>query len=278
MSDPVQQRRSAESGRRLQGGSASATRGKSLVTARKVCVRLGRQNVLESVSMEVHAGEIVTLVGLNGAGKSTLVKTLLGILQPDSGTVEWASGLKIGYSPQRVRRDSILPITVRRFLSLGDSVSAQKIDEVLAEVGASRTVNHPMAEISGGEMNRVLLAKALLREPELLVLDEPLSGVDIVGQSELYRLISDIRDRYGCGILLVSHDLHIVMTSTDRVVCLNRHICCSGPPRAIARDPSLASLFGPHVSEWLAVYPHTHDHRHDCLDDPEPLHDQGNPQ
>ncbi len=258
--------------------SVSASCSNSLVTARKICVRLGRRQVLDSVDMEVHAGEIVTLVGLNGAGKSTLVRTLLGILQPDSGTIEWAPGLRIGYSPQRVRRDSILPITVRRFLSLGDSVPAQRIGEVLAEVGADRTLNHPMAEISGGEMNRVLLAKALLREPELLVLDEPLSGVDIVSQSELYRLISDIRNRYGCGILLVSHDLHIVMTETDRVVCLNGHVCCSGPPQAIARDPAFSSLFGPHVSEWMAVYPHSHDHRHDCLDDPGPLHDRGNPQ
>ncbi len=271
---PVQQRYADEFGRGMLNASANASGGKSLVTARKICVHLGRQEVLQSVDMEVHAGEIVTLVGLNGAGKSTLVRTLLGIVQPDSGTVEWAPGLRIGYSPQRVRRDSILPITVRRFLSLGESGSAQRIAEVLAEVGASRTLDHPMAEISGGEMNRVLLAKALLRKPELLVLDEPLSGVDIVSQSELYRLISNIRNRYGCGILLVSHDLHIVMTETDRVVCLNRHVCCSGPPRAIARDPAFASLFGPHVSEWMAVYPHAHDHRHDCVDEPGLLHDR----
>ena len=239
-------------------------RSEPLVKARQVSVRLGQRNVLESVDIEVHAGETVTLVGLNGAGKSTLVRTLLGIIEPDGGTVERMPGLKIGYSPQRIRRDPILPITVRRFLTLGASSSRDRIAAVLEEVGASAILDHPIAEISGGELHRVLLAKALLRNPQLLVLDEPLAGVDIASQSELYSLIAEIRDRYGCGILLVSHDLHLVMKGTDRVVCLNRHVCCSGPPQVIALHPEFATMFGPHVSEWLTAYPHAHDHRHDA--------------
>ena len=157
-----------------------------LVRARQVSVRLGQRSVLESVDLEVHAGEIVTLVGLNGAGKSTLVRTLLGILQPDEGTVERRADLRVGYSPQRIRRDPILPITVRRFLTLGAQIAPERLAEVLEEVGASTILDHPVAEISGGELHRVLLAKALLRNPQLLVLDEPLAGVDITSQSELY--------------------------------------------------------------------------------------------
>ena len=253
-------------------GSNVGEQREPLVKARQVSVRLGQRSVLESVDLEVHAGEIVTLVGLNGAGKSTLVRTLLGILQPDEGTVERQADLRVGYSPQRIRRDPILPITVRRFLTIGTRFAPERLVAVLDEVGASTILDHPVAELSGGELHRVLLAKALLRNPELLVLDEPLAGVDIASQSELYSLMADIRDRYGCGILLVSHDLHLVMTGTDRVVCLNKHVCCSGPPRVIARDPAFAMLFGPHVSEWLAVYPHSHDHRHDAMKDPAPLH------
>ena len=242
-----------------------------LIRAINVCVSLGQRSVLESVDIEVHAGEIVTLVGLNGAGKSTLVRTLLGIIQPDEGTVERLPGLKIGYSPQRIRRDPIFPVTVRRFLTLGARFAPERLVAVLQEVGASAILSHPMAEVSGGELHRVLLARALLRNPELLVLDEPLAGVDIASQSELYGLLTRIRDRYGCGILLVSHDLHLVMKETDKVVCLNKHVCCSGTPREIARDPAFSTLFGQHISEWLAVYPHSHDHRHDALEDPSPL-------
>ena len=243
----------------------------TLVEARGVSVRLGQRNVLESVDLAVHAGEIVTLVGLNGAGKSTLVRVLLGIIPPGSGVVVRAPGLRIGYSPQHVHRDPILPMTVRRFLTLGGPASRDRLREVLDEVGAGAILDHPLAEISGGELHRVLLARALLREPGLLVLDEPLAGVDIASQSELYRLMARIRDRHGCGVLLVSHDLHLVMAETDTVVCLNRHVCCTGHPRTITSDPEFISLFGPHVSDALAIYSHSHDHHHDALEDPVPI-------
>ena len=259
------------------GPSRDLSQAPPLVEARGVSVRLGRRSVLEAVDLSVRPGEIVTLVGLNGAGKSTLIRVLLGIVRPHRGEVVRAHGLRIGYSPQHVHRDPILPMTVRRFLTLGAPASRARLESLLSEVGAGAILDHPLAEISGGELHRVLLARALLREPGLLVLDEPLAGVDVTSQSELYGLIAGIRDRYGCGVLLVSHDLHLVMAATDTVVCLNRHVCCTGHPRAIARHPEFVSLFGPHVAEGLAVYPHSHDHRHDALGEPVPI-DSGMPE
>ncbi len=236
-------------------------------------VSFGRRSVLDKVDIAVHAGEIVTLVGLNGAGKSTLIRVLFGIVRPDLGSVVRTPGLRIGYSPQHVHRDPILPMTVRRFLTLGAPASPDRLKKVLAEVGAGTILNHPLAEVSGGELHRVLLARALLREPGLLVLDEPLAGVDVTSQAELYQLIATIRDRYGCGVLLVSHDLHMVMAATDTVVCLNRHVCCSGHPKVITRHPEFVSLFGPHVANAIAIYPHRHDHRHDERGEAVPIDD-----
>lgn len=260
--------------------SGAPSRAPPLVEARGVSVRFGHRSVLDAVDLTVHAGEIVTLVGLNGAGKSTLVRVILGIVQPDSGKVTRAPGLRTGYSPQHVQRDPILPMTVERFLTLGGPAPRNKLEEALDEVGADPILGYPLAEVSGGEMQRVLLARALLRQPDLLVLDEPLAGVDVTSQSDLYRLIADIRDRHGCGVLLVSHDLHLVMAATDTVVCLNRHVCCTGQPQIVLRDPEFISIFGPHLSESLAVYQHSHDHRHDALGEPlsiEPGTSEGSP-
>ncbi|MDE0239070.1 MAG: ATP-binding cassette domain-containing protein [bacterium] len=256
--------------------SGDVSRAQPLIEARAVSVNFGRRNVLDKVDIAVHAGEIVTLVGLNGAGKSTLIRVLFGIVRPDLGTVVRIPGLRIGYSPQHVHRDPILPMTVRGFLTLGAPASRDSLENVLAEVGAGAILNHPLSEVSGGELHRVLLARALLREPGLLVLDEPLAGVDVASQGELYQLIADIRDRYGCGVLLVSHDLHMVMAATDTVVCLNRHVCCTGHPRTVTRHPEFVSLFGPHVANAIAVYPHRHDHRHDERGEPVPI-DDGSP-
>ena len=238
-----------------------------LVEARGVSVSLGGRSVLDEVDLAVHSGEIVTLIGLNGAGKSTLVRVLLGIIRPSRGEVVRVPGLRIGYAPQHVHRDPVLPMTVQRFLTVGAPATRRRLETLLAEVGAGAILDHPVSGISGGELHRVLLARALLREPGLLVLDEPLAGVDVTSQSELYRLIAAIRDRYGCGVLLVSHDLHLVMAATDTVVCINRHVCCTGHPRAITRDPAFVSLFGHHVANTLAVY----EHSHDALAEPEPI-------
>lgn len=245
-----------------------------LVKVNEVGVRIGDRILLDRVNLTVARGEIVTLVGLNGAGKSTLVRVLLGLLRPNIGSVTRVPGLRIGYSPQHLRPDPTLPLSVRRFLTLGGAASRRRLQLVLAEVGAGDVLGRPFAELSGGELHRVLLARALLREPDLLVLDEPLAGVDITGQSELYRLIGVLRDRYGCGVLLVSHDLHIVMAGTDRVVCINRHVCCTGHPESVAQHPEFVSLFGRQVAEGLGIYTHHHDHGHGVSGDPVPLQPQ----
>ena len=192
-------------------------------------VSFAGQPVLEDISLELQQGEIVTLVGPNGSGKTTLVRVLLGLLPLDSGTVWRAPKLRIGYMPQKLAVHATLPLTVKRFLQLVPGSKNSAIELALQETGALKVLNSPLQRISGGELQRVLLARALLREPQLLVLDEPVQGVDVNGQLELYNLIGRLRERYGCGVLMVSHDLHLVMAKTDEVLCLNQHICCSGP-------------------------------------------------
>ena len=220
------------------------------------------QSVLQDVQLSVKPGEIVTLIGPNGAGKTTLVRTVLGLLKPDSGSVWRKPKLRIGYMPQKLHVDATLPLSVLRFLRLVPGVDRASAQAALAEVGASQVIDSPLQSISGGELQRVLLARALLREPQLLVLDEPVQGVDVSGQAELYRLITQLRDRHGCGVLMVSHDLHLVMSTTDQVVCLNRHVCCSGHPEQVSFDPAFVELFGQDAKS-LAIYHHHHDHEHD---------------
>jgi zinc transport system ATP-binding protein len=235
----------------------------ALVEAQALTVRIGRHELLSEVDLAVARGEIVSLIGPNGAGKTTLLRALLGVLKPSAGIVWRAQGLVIGYVPQRLQLDPVLPLTVERFLTIGLAASASALDGALAEVQATHLRRAPMHELSGGEFQRTVLARALLRRPDLLILDEPGQGLDFSGQIELYGLIEQIRDRRGCGVLLVSHDLHIVMAATDRVVCLNRHVCCSGRPEAVSRHPEYMALFGPRAAASLAVYAHEHDHAHD---------------
>lgn len=228
-----------------------------------VGLSLGGQAVLEGVDVAVGEGEIVTLIGPNGSGKTTLVRVVLGLLEPDRGRVYRRPGVRIGYMPQRVAIDGTMPLTVARFLSLGGPARGDRVAAALAEVGAARLAASPIQSISGGELQRVLLARALLREPDLLVLDEPVQGVDFGGQIALYDLIGQLRRRHGMGVLMVSHDLHVVMAATDRVVCLNRHVCCSGAPEAVSRNPAYTELFGAAAARGLAIYSHDHDHEHD---------------
>ncbi|WPO99881.1 zinc ABC transporter ATP-binding protein ZnuC [Pseudomonas sp. HR96] len=234
----------------------------ALIRLERVNVTLAGQNILSDIQLSVRPGEIVTLIGPNGAGKTTLVRAVLGLLQPDSGSVWRQPKLRIGYMPQKLHVDPTLPLSVLRFLRLVPGVDRSRALAALAEVGAEQVIDSPVQMISGGEMQRVLLARALLREPQLLVLDEPVQGVDVAGQAELYGLITRLRDRHGCGVLMVSHDLHLVMSTTDNVVCLNRHVCCSGHPEQVSGDPAFVELFGSHAPN-LAVYHHHHDHAHD---------------
>nr|VFK40916.1 MAG: zinc transport system ATP-binding protein [Candidatus Kentron sp. SD]VFK49428.1 MAG: zinc transport system ATP-binding protein [Candidatus Kentron sp. SD] len=246
-----------------------------LIEACGISLQRGGRRILDGVNLSVARGEIVTLVGLNGSGKTTLVRIMVGLLTPDAGEIIRTPGLRIGFSPQSMQRDRTLPITVERFLTLGANAPRSRLKALLEEVGVKDLLNDQLANISGGELHRVILARALLREPDLLVLDEPMAGVDISGQSELYRLIARIRDRRGCGILLVSHDLHMVMAATDLVVCLNHHVCCTGHPESITRHPEFVSLFGKQVSEVLSVYIHHHNHSHDASGEVIPTGERG---
>ena len=225
-------------------------------------VRNGRQ-ILDHVHLTVAPEEIVTLIGPNGAGKTMLVRIALGLLQPDRGRVRRQAGLTIGYMPQHFHVEETLPLTARRFLELAKGATEDGLQAAVAEVGIGHLLDQPLQGLSGGELQRTLLARAILRRPRLLVLDEPVRGVDMTGQLELYDLIARLRRRLGCGILMVSHDLHIVMAATDQVVCLNHHICCHGQPDTVSAHPEYLALFGPLSKERLAVYQHHHDHRHD---------------
>ena len=256
--------------------STAQTPSRLLVEADEVVVGFAGNKVLDGVSLAVREGEIVTLIGPNGAGKTTLVRVILGLQQPSRGSVFRAPGLRLGYMPQRLDLDRTLPLPVAYFLTLGGAASRDAIARVLGEVGAPQLLDRPMAGLSGGELRRVLLARALLRDPDLLVLDEPAQGVDVVGQADLYRLISRVRIRHGCGVLMVSHDLHVVMSATDRVLCLNNHVCCSGHPEAVSRHPEYLALFGPQVAGDMAVYTHHHDHSHDMHGDVLPPQPENN--
>ena len=246
-----------------------------LVEAHGITLRIGRSELLRGVDLEIRPHEVVSLIGPNGAGKTTLIRVLLGLLTPSAGRVSRRPGLVIGYVPQRMRLDPVLPLTVRRFLTIGRR--GVEIASVLAAVGAGHLARASVHELSGGELQRVVLARALVRDPGLLLLDEPAQGVDFNGQLELYQLIERIRNERGCGVLLVSHDLHVVMGATDRVVCLNRHVCCSGAPETVTRHPEYLGLFGPRAAASLAIYAHDHDHAHDLAGEVVALPEEGAP-
>jgi zinc transport system ATP-binding protein len=235
----------------------------SLISARNVVKHFGDRAVLQNISIDVEQGKIVTLIGPNGAGKTTLVRILLGLTSADQGHIERRRDLKIGYMPQKLTIDPTLPITIERFLKLSGNHDPLKIRGILDRIHISHLFNAPLQSASGGEMQRVLLARALLGSPNLLVLDEPAQGVDVSGQAELYELIGKIRDETGCGVIMISHDLHIVMSSTDEVVCLNHHVCCHGEPEQVSNDPAYLELFGANTASSLAVYTHNHNHEHD---------------
>ncbi|ANR76947.1 zinc ABC transporter ATP-binding protein ZnuC [Kosakonia sacchari] len=235
----------------------------NLVTLENITVAFGQRRVLSDISLNLHAGKILTLLGPNGAGKSTLVRVVLGLVAPDSGLIKRDKTLRIGYVPQKLHLDSTLPLTVGRFMRLRPGTSKGDIIPALKRVQAAHLVDAPMQKLSGGETQRVLLARALLNRPQLLVLDEPTQGVDVNGQVALYNLIDQLRKELDCAVLMVSHDLHLVMAKTDEVLCLNHHICCSGTPEVVSMHPEFISMFGQRGAEQLGIYRHNHNHRHD---------------
>jgi zinc transport system ATP-binding protein len=234
-----------------------------LLQLHDVAYEQGARHILHHVSLQIAEDQIVTLIGPNGAGKTTLVKIALGLLPATEGIVTRLPALRIGYMPQRLRLESTMPLTVRRFLQLVPGTDDAAIAAALDEVGAATVLRASLHDLSGGELQRILLARALLRKPQLLVLDEPTQGVDLKGQAELYRLITQIRDRHHCGVLMVSHDLHLVMSATDEVICLNQHVCCHGHPEQVSNDPVYLEMFGRKGAEAMAVYTHHHNHHHD---------------
>ncbi|RHZ99446.1 metal ABC transporter ATP-binding protein [Cereibacter sphaeroides] len=234
----------------------------TLIAAHHLAVRRGRDEILSDVSLSVAPREIVTIVGPNGSGKSTLLRALLGILPAAAGRVSRKPGLRIGYVPQRLQVDGTLPLTAARFLSLPRRRAPAEVAAALERVGVPEVADRQLADLSGGQFQRVLLARALLTEPELLMLDEPTQGLDQPGEAAFYRLIEEVRSTTGAAILMVSHDLHVVMAASDRVICLNRHVCCEGTPRVVSNAPEYRALFGHGTQGALALYRHEHDHDH----------------
>lgn len=231
----------------------------TLISLNNINMAYGERTILSNVSLDINPGEIVTLIGPNGAGKTTLVRIVLGLQKADSGQRSIKKHLRIGYMPQKLHVDNTMPLTVKRFLSLTGQ-SEPDIKNALAKTGVGHVIHSPVQSLSGGELQRTLLSRALLHNPHLLVLDEPVQGVDVNGQKELYHLITELRNDHKCSVLMVSHDLHLVMASTDQVICLNQHVCCSGHPHQVRKHPAYLKLFG--ESDELAVYTHHHDHEH----------------
>ncbi|GAA6199537.1 metal ABC transporter ATP-binding protein [Aquicoccus sp. SU-CL01552] len=234
-----------------------------LIAARDLTLRLGGKVILDDVNVEITAGEIVTIVGPNGSGKSTFLRALIGAVRPSSGKIERAPGLRVGYVPQKLAIDRSMPMSVRRFLGLPRRIKRAEADQVLERAGAPGLGDRQMTDLSGGQFQRVLLARALLERPQLLLLDEATQGLDQPGAAAFYRRIEEVRQELGCAVVMVSHDLHVVMAASDRVICLNGHVCCQGTPEIVADAPEYRALFGTGTKGALALYRHRHTHDHD---------------
>jgi zinc transport system ATP-binding protein len=246
----------------------------TLLTVDHLTVRYGQNEVLRDVSLRVEPGEVVTIVGPNGSGKTTLLRTIVGATAPVSGGVIPAPGLVMGYVPQRLHIDPTLPITVARFLRLPGRAARTDMDAALKRAGVSSLAGRQMSQLSGGQLQRVLLARALVQKPQLLLLDEPTAGLDQPGSAAFYQLIDDVRRETGCAVLMISHELHVVMAASDRVICLNGHVCCHGTPEHVSSAPEYRALFGTGTGGALALYRHEHDPtcRHEDVKDQDHAH------
>lgn len=235
----------------------------SLVEVEDLSVRYGARTVLSRVSLSVDPGEIVTIVGPNGSGKTSLLRAIIGAVKPFQGRVKQGSGVTIGYVPQKLHIDGTLPITVSRFLKLPGGATPEDIDHALGQAGVPALAKAQLSKLSGGQFQRVLLARALIGKPDLLLLDEATQGLDQRGSASFYQQIETVRKNTGCAVLMISHELHVVMSASDRVICLNGHICCEGTPAVVASAPEYRALFGSGTGGALALYRHEHDHGHD---------------
>ena len=231
-----------------------------LIALENAGVMKDRKWLVRGITMSVSLGEIVTLIGPNGSGKTTTAKIALGLWNISEGIAKRKNNLRVGYVPQKLQIDWTVPINVNRFMSLTNKISNKDIEFALSLTDTRHLAREEMRGLSGGELQRVMVARAIALSPQLLVLDEPVQGVDFRGEETIYNLIEETRKKINCGILLISHDLHMVMSATDRVVCLNGHICCSGTPSFVANTPEFRELFGERITTKLAVYQHNHDH------------------
>jgi zinc transport system ATP-binding protein len=233
----------------------------ALLTVKGLALKIDSHPILHDIDFTIQPAEIVTIVGPNGSGKSSFLKTLIGAIAPTAGSIQRRAGLHIGYVPQKLHLDHAFPISVQRFLQLAGGTKSDRLD-VIADIGLAPLLDQQLADLSGGQLQRVLLASALIGKPHLLVLDEAAQGLDQPAVAGFYHLIEDVRQRLGCAILMVSHDLHVVMSASDRVVCLNGHVCCEGTPTIVSAAPEYRQLFGHGTEGALALYRHEHDHEH----------------
>ena len=235
----------------------------SLVDVENLSISYGFKTVLSHVSLRIERGEIVTIVGPNGSGKTSLLRAIIGAVEPTQGRVSLGNGVKIGYVPQKLHIDATLPMTVSRFLKLPGGVAATDIDHALSQAGVQDLSKAQLSQLSGGQFQRVSLARALIGKPDLLLLDEATQGLDQRGSASFYQQIEKVRQDTGCAVLMISHELHVVMSASDRVICLNGHVCCEGAPEVVASAPEYRALFGTGTGGALALYRHEHDHGHD---------------
>jgi len=237
----------------------------ALISAKNVSVLKNKKSILENIDIQINKKDFITIVGPNGAGKTMLLKCLMGFYKPTSGMIERKEKLKIGYMPQSINVINTMPMTVKGFITVKKKYDDVSLHKVITEVNLGEIVNKQLSVLSGGEMQRVLLARSLLNNPDLLILDEPAQNLDISGQLNFYKLIQEIYSKRDISILMISHDLHLVMVSTKKVLCLYKHICCSGAPQQIAKDPEFLSMFGKDMANMMSIYQHSHDHDHNYL-------------
>ena len=235
----------------------------TIITADNISLNHQGKNILDSVSFKLHQGEFITLIGPNGAGKSSLIKILLGLIHQDSGKVKYSKNIRLGYTPQTFSPNPFIPISVIDFLSLNQKVETALTNEIIEITGIAGLLDSPLKKLSGGELQKVLLARALLNKPNVLILDEPAQNLDIDGQMQLYKLIQDIHQQNNCAVLMVSHDLHRVMKESTQVLCLYHHICCQGHPETILNDEQFSDLFADQINALMTTYEHHHNHQHE---------------
>jgi zinc transport system ATP-binding protein len=235
----------------------------ALIELKNARVSYDQKIVLDKVNFSVASGEIVTIVGPNGSGKSTLLKVMTGVKELDAGSLSTAPKVRLGYVPQKIAIDDAFPMTVRRFLKIPFSPNRKVMEEALVTVGFPNSLDRQIGELSGGQLQRVMLARAIIGSPDVLMLDEPTQGLDQSGAADFYQMIETLREEMGCAVVMVSHDLHVVMSASDRVICLNGHICCEGTPAVVSTAPEYRALFGRGTKGALALYQHDHDHTHE---------------